>query len=519
MPDQVTLGSQLLTELFALCASPVIEIPDLLDSLLEAALRLTAADVGGAVFVPDSESGMLFWSFKLIEGAPTHPLRSLIAEWEQGRREIPAQRVEGLLPEEVETAHEYLPALFQEGRSRISLPLREHEPMAGRLQLEAADREAFNDGVPEELSALVRRAELLVRRLMLRQHAAARGQDIHLVGSSRALLEMEERIRRLAVDPKSPVLIRGERGSGKELAAYAVHYSSSRRNGPFVPANSAAFISSLASDALFGHARGAFTGADEARSGLFQQAHGGSLFLDEIGDLPLDVQGSLLRALDRGEIRKIGSDRPVLADVRILAATNKDLEASVQEGTFRGDLFDRLNVLQVRVPPLRERKEDIPLLTDFFLRKACLDNGRFQRMEQLHTCHACLRAGGRSCAHSELYEALEQQAFPGNIRELRNQVLRLATLAGNDVLHPKHLDLPASPKPGGPGANGHGTQVSGAKVRSFADEKADLRLDTVITRHIQSVLELTEGNKTHAAKLLGLPLTTLINKMKRLGIR
>jgi len=518
MPDFIPALSQTLLDLSALCASPVIELPDLLESVLEAAIQLTGADVGGAVFLPDPESGKLFWSFKLIAGSPALPLRKLVAHSERGERELASTRAAGLLAKTAEASQDPLPALFLESRSRLAVPLLEEEPRAGRLQLEAVDEAAFAEPIPAGLTELARRASLLARRLLLRQHAAARGQDIHAVGCSREFLAMEEQIRRLARDPKSPVLIRGERGSGKELAAYAVHYSSSRRNGPFIPANSAAFISSLASDALFGHARGAFTGAEEPRNGLFQQAHGGSLFLDEIGDLPLDVQGSLLRALDRGEIRKIGSDRPVMADVRILAATNKDLESSVQEGTFRGDLFDRLNVLQVHVPPLRERKEDIPLLADFFLRKACLENGRYQRMKGLRSCHVCLQKGGGPCAHSDLYRTLRQWDYPGNVRELRNHVLRLITLAGDEELHPKHLESAFSSMPVGPGSNGHGYREGGANGDNARGEKLDLKLDSVISQHIQSVLELTGGNKTQTAKLLGLPLTTLINKMKRLGM-
>ena len=344
--------------LYGLGSCPGVDLPTFLDSVLEIGLMETGADAGGAIFVTDRTGKQLFWSLKALLGTPRRPRQELVREW-SGHALAPAIRRLG---------HEFIPVvslasgdskgytLFEESRFAAWVPIIQRESEVGWLQLETRAPEAFSQRSLPVLAELARHAGRLVRRLLVRDHGAAHGHDVHMVGRSPRLLALERQLELLAADPRSPVLLCGERGSGKELAAYAVHYFSPRCDGPFIAINSAAFTPELIPDALFGHTRGAFSGADDVRGGIFLEAEGGSLFFDEIGDMPLHVQASLLRALDRGEIRPVGADRPRRVDVRILAATNRDLHAMMEEGTFRRDLFDRLDVFRVTVPPLRERR-------------------------------------------------------------------------------------------------------------------------------------------------------------------
>jgi len=494
--------------LYGLGSCPGVDLPTFLDSVLEIGLMETGADAGGAIFVTDRTGKQLFWSFKALLGTPRRPRQELVREW-SGHALAPAIRRLG---------HEFIPVvslasgdskgytLFEESRFAAWVPIIQRESEVGWLQLETRAPEAFSQRSLPVLAELARHAGRLVRRLLVRDHGAAHGHDVHMVGRSPRLLALERQLELLAADPRSPVLLCGERGSGKELAAYAVHYFSPRCDGPFIAINSAAFTPELIPDALFGHTRGAFSGADDVRGGIFHEAEGGSLFFDEIGDMPLHVQASLLRALDRGEIRPVGADRPRRVDVRILAATNRDLHAMMEEGTFRRDLFDRLDVFRVTVPPLRDRPEDLRLLADFFLRRACAENGRSGWMHDRNACVSCSRSAGRVCADSGFHEALAEYEFPGNVRELRNVVFRLAAVV-REELRPGHVhDLCA------------GRALRDEATPDPGDEAEPLRLEAAVRSHIHRVLEMAEGNKSQAARLLGLPLSTLYNKLKRLDM-
>ncbi|MCP3964485.1 MAG: AAA domain-containing protein [bacterium] len=492
-----------LTGLFSLAASPAVELPQLLDAILEAALGLTCSDAGGAIWLqnPNNPGCCHFKAAGGILRCSQSALTRELANPSANPRPATALDSESCYHYCEDAREQHASCfLFREGRSLVYLPLLRGEPAPGMLQVEARHPGAFSEKDLCALSELNRVGSLLIERLLLKEHAFAAGFDIHPVGSSREFLELESLIRRVACDPSNPVLIRGERGSGKELVAYATHYFSRRRHKPFVAVNSAALCDGLAADELFGHERGAYTGADLVRGGLFQSAHEGSLFFDEIGDMPLNVQAFLLRALDHGEIRQVGGDKPLKVDVRIIAASNRTFEQLMEKGNFRSDLYDRLNVLQIHVPPLRERKDDLKLLADFFLRKACLNSGRYRRMSERGACRACLGSGGKTCAGPALYGALADHDYPGNVRELRNQMFRLAATVPDQELAPAHL-CPGVAK------NGNGRTSDG-----------DPRLDSIIRDHIRHVLEKTGGNKSAAARTLGLPLTTLINKMKRLGI-
>src|SRR5690606_1695501 len=233
------------------------------------------------------------------------------------------------------------------------------------------------------------------------------------------------------------VLVTGENGTGKELVARAVHRLSERRDRTFVEVNCAAIPSELIESALFGHVKGSFTGAVADQAGKFEQADGGTLFLDEIGDMSLDAQAKVLRALEQGIVSRVGGSKAIEVDVRVIAATNKDLARQIEDGAFREDLYYRLNVVPVQIPPLRERREDIPMLVQHFAETMATRDGMVPR--------------GFS---PEAVERLQELSWPGNVRELRNTVERLLILAPGDVIGPEDVDVLAPGRPGAAGVGG-----------------------------------------------------------------
>jgi transcriptional regulator with GAF, ATPase, and Fis domain len=258
-----------------------------------------------------------------------------------------------------------------------------------------ADQGAYDSHrIVAELQRLFLATSCGVDRLLLREHARKHHHQVDFIGRSEQFVEFERTLKQVAWHAKSPVLIRGERGTGKECAAYAIHYFSNRRHRPFVPVLASALTESLLADELFGHARNSFTGAAEARKGKFLSAEGGTVFLDEVGDLPLSLQVALLRVMERGEIQPVGRDLPLTVDCRVVMATNRELTKLVAEGRFREDLYDRLNVMELEVPQLRIRRIDIPLLAKYFLRRQCRETGRMRLSGRVGVCHSC-GSGGR----------------------------------------------------------------------------------------------------------------------------
>ncbi len=298
----------------------------------------------------------------------------------------------------------------------------------------------------------------------------------NIVGRSEAMLQVFKTAARVA-STDATVLILGESGTGKELVARAIHMSSPRCGGPFVAVDCGAIAEGVLESELFGHARGAFTGAQSSRRGLFEEANKGTLFLDEIGDVGPNLQARLLRALQEGTIRRVGTNEPVAVDVRAVAATNKELEHAVKEGAFRADLYYRLNVVTIRIPPLRERREDIPLLAEHFAQK-----------------HGRGEGATLSPAARELLVAYD---WPGNVRELENVLARALALSPSGVVLPE--DLPdairrvSRPVPL-PGAGSGGERPT---------------LSELERRYAAQILQETGGNKTRAAEILGIDRKTL----------
>ena len=315
-----------------------------------------------------------------------------------------------------------------------------------------------------------------------------------LIGNSLKMCAVQALINKLA-NSSSTVLITGESGTGKELAARAIHELSPRSNEPFVPVNCAAIPEELLESELFGHVRGAFTGAINARLGRFQLANGGTLFLDEIGEMSPKLQVKLLRVLQQREFEPVGSDRAVQVDVRVVAATNRDLYIAVREGKFREDLFYRLNVLPLQLPSLREREGDIPLLVHYFL--------------EVHG-----RRKGKSLTQvdGEAMAIIEKYRWPGNVREVENLVERLIVLNEDGVV--RAADLPeyivhntVAPQPSTANVS---LPAGGVDLDGF--------LENIENGFIQQALQRSRGNKTLAAGLLNLNRTTFIERLRKKGL-
>ena len=310
-----------------------------------------------------------------------------------------------------------------------------------------------------------------------------------LVGRSPAMLEVFDRIRRVA-QTDSIVLILGESGTGKELAAAAIHRHSQRAAGPYVAVNMAAIPPHLVESELFGHVRGAFTGATDARVGRFQVASGGTIFIDEIGDFEPTAQAKLLRVLENYTVCPIGSNEEIPVDVRVVAATSRHLPDLVARGQFREDLYYRLNVVSIQLPPLRQRVEDIPLLAETFLRESAQTCGR-----------------GPMEIDPELLAYFLRYPWPGNVRQLRNVIFSMVVMARGTQL--TLADLPADMRPG---------HVPTAPAPSSSLSAATLELEAIERSHILATLQAHGGNRTHAAAALRISVRTLQRKLKAWGL-
>jgi len=318
-----------------------------------------------------------------------------------------------------------------------------------------------------------------------------------LVGDGEAMQQLRQLIARIAAT-RSTVLILGESGTGKELVARALHDASPRRGRRFVAINCAAIPPALLEAELFGHRRGAFTDATRDRTGLFEDADGGTLFLDEIGELPLALQAKLLRALQDGEIRRVGDTASIKIDVRLIAATLRDLADDVREGRFREDLYYRLAVVPLVIPPLRDRAEDIPQLARFFAHR-----------------HAARHQLGEVVLSAQAIEALVRHAWPGNVRELENAIERAVVLADGPSAGPRTVEAEAVTRPGGARGGSSVPAPAVADPAALSIKKASRELEEGL---IKRALDVTQGNRTNAAKLLEISHRALLYKMKDYGI-
>jgi DNA-binding NtrC family response regulator len=348
----------------------------------------------------------------------------------------------------------------------------------------------------DHLLILIKRAletrKLRAENMLLKEELSLKYGAPMIIGKSRGILEVAQKIQKVAPG-KTTVLLLGESGTGKELFARAIHNLSPRNCDPFVPINCAAIPRELLESDLFGHEKGAFTGADTRKMGKFELAQKGTIFLDEIAEMDLPLQAKLLRVLQEGEIERLGGVGTVKIDVRVVAASNKDVEKAVEEGLFREDLFYRLNGFPILIPPLRERKDDIPLLADYFIAK--------YRVE--------LASGVKGIGDKAL-ELLMDYPWKGNVRELENCIERAIILCDGDTITPEHLSL--------------------SRQLSFENSLKNLPMDGALedaakeamriaeTERISRALKETRGNKSRAAELLRVSYKTLLTKIKDYGI-
>jgi two-component system nitrogen regulation response regulator GlnG len=361
-----------------------------------------------------------------------------------------------------------------------------------------------------EIEAIVTKAERLrgLRHEVVdlrRQVGQVYREGAMLVGRTPPMIDLYKTIGRIAPSDAT-VLILGESGTGKELVARTIHYHSRRREGPFVAVNMAAIPSELIEAELFGHERGAFTGAVEAREGRFREAHGGTLSLDEVGDLPLPLQAKLLRVIQESEVTPLGSKRSIPVDVRIVAATHQDLETAVKEGRFREDLYFRLNVVPIRVAPLRERRDDIPLLVQHFVERFSSELGLPQRWPT-----------------EKAVEALVEHRWPGNVRELENVIKRALAFASAEVITEDDVAV-ALHRPGGSEKDWtEGVRRELAEMLETPDTAGErgpywTLVDRLERAVLEEALDRASGNQLQTARLLGINRNTLRKKLSELGI-
>ncbi|HUT32795.1 MAG TPA: sigma-54 dependent transcriptional regulator [Planctomycetota bacterium] len=381
-----------------------------------------------------------------------------------------------------------------------------------KTAVEAMKRGAFNyimkpidlDQLKAHLETAFGAQDLLLENILLRERIQHLSAAPELIGSSFAMRRVLDLINQVA-DTLSTILIRGESGTGKELAANAIHRRSRRANGPFVKVNCAALTESLLESELFGHEEGAFTGAIRQRQGRFELAHGGTIFLDEVSELAATTQAKLLRVLQNREFERLGGSKTIAVDVRVVAATNADLEARVEAGTFRRDLYFRLNVVPVYLPPLRGRREDVPLFVHTFIRRYAERNSK--------------DVAGIS---PQALQRLMSHEWPGNVRELENCIERMVVTTTKrtldvDDLPPETFPLEATgagstsetPEPGAPAeppAAGPEQSLAGLGLRELEE------------RAIRDTLASTGGNRTEAARVLGISIATLHRRIEEYGI-
>ncbi len=481
-----------------------------LDTLLEATpaevgailsipSRPPAVGVGRTVVRPEPGAGKSLRGVELEVTAHRHrdpSVHSYIRVSEYVSNEVLGSR-EAILAEDV-ARDRYLrnrESLSDLGAtSLICAPILFGERVLGLIHLYCTDPLKALDAEDLEFTvAVARQLGGVIHNLQKQQSLSAENRSLRdqlkveseLVGTSPAIREIERQVG-LVANTNATCLIRGESGVGKELVARAIHYSSQRKDGPFVCLNCAALTETLLESELFGHEKGAFTGATEKKIGKFEAANHGTIFLDEIGEMTVGTQAKLLRVLEGHPFERVGGSQPIRVDVRVVAATNSPLEEGVRQGKFRRDLFFRLQVVEVMVPPLRDRKSDIPLLAEHFLQRFVRETGRKIR-------------GFTAAA----LKKMEEYHWPGNVRELRNVVERSVALGVGPMLDASDIWL-SSLEASAPQAGGEAAYEP-------------LSLEEIEKRHILKTLEHTDWNKSQAAKILGIERSTLDRKINNYG--
>lgn len=522
-------GAEHATDLFriARAMSAVNTVQELCRVALDGLVTRTSADIGGVLILPMDSSvhdvdALHVQAVRCQSDRPTPAFSTFLSRVVLTDRDaILAHDIKRHSSLGVQDSLQELAA-----ESAICAPIRHDAVVQGVIHLYStradepltqADLEfvlAVADQMGDQLFALREREELeaglnRARRQVSDLHHQL-GAETELVGYSPRLDSVRTAIGRVA-PTDALVLVRGESGVGKELVARAVHFNSGRKDGPFICVNCAALTASLLESELFGHEKGAFTGAVSRRAGKFEQAHGGTIFLDEIGEMSLEVQSKFLRILEGQPFERVGGGDPISVDVRVVTATNRDLEEAVREGSFRRDLFFRLQVIEIVVPPLREHPEDIPAIAKHFVARFAAQTHR-----KVHGFD------------SEALRKLQQHDWPGNVRELRNVVERAVILADDELLRAEDIVLTRLKLDAPPESVGAATPSGPPPVvETSVDPLVDLwgsyiqqrtSLDEIDRIYIEAVLESTGWNKSKSARILQIERTTLDRRLKKYGM-
>jgi Nif-specific regulatory protein len=482
----------------------VTEPEELLGVILESVLRLFAVEACSIALIDDTEQHLTF-AFTL-GGAKIEEVRLPLG---QGIIGWVAQTGQGVVCNDVTQDPRFFKQIDRQTGFRtktiLCAPLRHDHKIIGAI-------EALNTTVPDGFStedlellrafgtlatAIIHRTEMFVRVRNAKEVFQQAVQDRYQLISGPSIIMQEVlQIARRVAPASTTVLLLGESGTGKEVVARAIHQWSPRADQPFVAVNCVALTPELLESELFGHEKGAFTGAIAQKKGKFELAHGGTIFLDEIGDLVPNLQAKLLRALQDKRFQRVGGERDIHVDVRILAATNRDLRQAMHNGTFREDLYYRLNVVPITLPPLRDRKEDIPTLVEHFIARYCSER-------------KCPRMGIDTAAMM----AIQSYSWPGNVRELQNVIERAVVLSSQAMI--TLTDLPAEIRNA---TVGHPQTVPQPLAIDTPSSLAEAMIVFQRTK-VRQALDVTGGNQTKAAQLLGLPRANLSKLMKKLGLR
>jgi Nif-specific regulatory protein len=511
--DQLESRLQSLIEVNRLLVG-TLEPEALLKGILESVMRLFSAE-GCSIALIDEAAGELL--FTTILGRVS--LDELRLELGSGIAGWVAATGEPVISNDVSQDRRFYAGVDQQSgfktRSILCVPLRQRDRVIGALE---AINTAAPDGFTNEDLELLDAFAGLAATALERSRAVARIQNANaalqedaderyglVAGESRGMQEVVETARTAAA-ARSTVLLLGESGVGKEVLARSIHRWSPRASGPFVAVNCVALTPELLESELFGHERGAFTGAVAQKKGKFELADGGTIFLDEIGDLAGNLQAKLLRVLQEREFQRVGGTKDVRCDVRVIAATNRDLHAAIRDGSFREDLYYRLNVVSVTIPPLRERSEELATLVDFFLERYRRETNR----PPLRLSDAAL-------------ELLRRYRWPGNVRELENAIERAVVLSSEDLLEERMF--PPEIREGAPGPRGERSASGASGSSGDGDGEIDAALalgdavDLFKQARIRQALDATGGNQTRAAEQLGMRQSNLSRLMRSLGMK
>jgi Nif-specific regulatory protein len=488
-----------LIEINTLINSNYSDINALLTQIVDFATKLCEGEASSLLLM-NPESHELF--FEVALGAKGAEVKRFTVRMGEGIAGWVAQHNKSIIVNDVENDKRHLASISRQidypSKTMLAVPMRVKDECIGVIELiNKKDGKYFDEQDLEWLEIFANQAGIAIvnarsiervrNEIQLLQDQLKTDQGYHtLIAKSPIILEKLEIIDRVAKTDSS-VLILGESGVGKEIFAEQIHLRSPRNNGPFIRVNCAALPEGLLESELFGHVKGAFTNAIANRQGRFEMANGGTIFLDEIGDLPLPLQAKLLRVIQQKTFEKVGSDVSITVDVRILAATNRDIEKQVEKGEFRSDLYYRLNVLPLYIPPLRQRSEDIPELADFFLKKFMRETKKqFQGFSV------------------DAMETMLSYSWPGNIRELENCVERACVISKSPWIQKEDLFLKSPP--------------SSSRIQKEGARDLKTAINAFKAHFIQMVLEENEWNQTESAKALDIQRTYLSRLIKELGI-